>query len=373
MFIALHEIRRAWVRFALVVTAIGLLVFLILFQQTLQSGLITSFVGAIEHQSSPVLVYSVDGLCNLEGSVILPDVEQDVRSVDGVGVAGRIGQGTFSVRAGGQTTSAAIVGFEDPRVGAPTTLVSGRMAAADGEAVALESSADEGFGLGDTVRVEPGGLELRIVGQVLEIGLHASPTLFTTYGTLEEVLASSNPAARGLAPAAIGVIPEGGVSDAQLVERIDRAVPDAEALTRADAVTSTPGVAQIQQSFRLIFLLYGLVIPLVTGMFFLILTLQKAQSLTLLRAVGASAGYLIWSLLIQVVTVMVLGIGLAVAMYTPLSSRRLGGLPLTFQTGAVVFWAVALLVLGILSALVSMRRVLRIQPIEAITGAGVTA
>lgn len=156
MFIALHEIRRAWVRFALVVTAIGLLVFLILFQQTLQSGLITSFVGAIEHQSSPVLVYSVDGLCNLEGSVILPDVEQDVRSVDGVGVAGRIGQGTFSVRAGGQTTSAAIVGFEDPRVGAPTTLVSGRMAAADGEAVALESSADEGFGLGDTVRVEPG-------------------------------------------------------------------------------------------------------------------------------------------------------------------------------------------------------------------------
>lgn len=68
MFIALHEIRRAWVRFALVVTAIGLLVFLILFQQTLQSGLITSFVGAIEHQSSPVLVYSVDGLCNLEGA-----------------------------------------------------------------------------------------------------------------------------------------------------------------------------------------------------------------------------------------------------------------------------------------------------------------
>ena len=226
MFIALHEIRRAWVRFALVVTAIGLLVFLILFQQTLQSGLITSFVGAIEHQSSPVLVYSVDGLCNLEGSVILPDVEQDVRSVDGVGVAGRIGQGTFSVRAGGQTTSAAIVGFEDPRVGAPTTLVSGRMAAADGEAVALESSADEGFGLGDTVRVEPGGLELRIVGQASEIGLHASPTLFTTYGTLEEVLASSNPAARGLAPAAIGVIPEGGVGASTTVRiSVFRTVP----------------------------------------------------------------------------------------------------------------------------------------------------
>ncbi|MBS1836597.1 MAG: peptide ABC transporter permease [Actinobacteria bacterium] len=373
MFLALNEIRRALVRFSLLAVTIGLLVFLILFQQTLQSGLITSFVGAIQHQSAPVLVYSVDGLRNLEGSVILPDVEKDIRAVDGVGVAGRIGQGTFSVHAGGKTTSAAIIGFEDPRVGAPTTLASGRMPDAEGEVVALESAADQGFGLGEMVRVEPGGTELRIVGQASEIGLHASPTLFTTYGTLEHVVAASNPQARGIAPAAIGVIPRDGVSDAQVVERIDSAVPDAEALTRADAVASTPGVAQIQQSFRLIFLLYGLVVPLVTGLFFLILTLQKAQSLTLLRAVGATAGALIWSLLIQVVVVMVVGIGLAVAMYTPLASRRLGGLPLRFQTGAVVFWAVALFVLGVLSALVSMRRVLRIEPIEATTGAGVTA
>ena len=36
-------------------------VFLILFQQALQRGLLTSFVGAIRNQSAPVLVYSVDG------------------------------------------------------------------------------------------------------------------------------------------------------------------------------------------------------------------------------------------------------------------------------------------------------------------------
>ena len=37
----------------------------------------------------------------------------------------------------------------------------------------------------------------------------------------------------------------------------------------------------------MIFLLYGLVVPLVTGLFFLIITVQKAGSLTLLRAIGA--------------------------------------------------------------------------------------
>ncbi len=68
-------------------------------------------------------------------------------------------------------------------------------------------------------------------------------------------------------------------------------------------------MAQVRQSFQVIFLLYGLVVPLVTGLFFLIITLQKSGSLTLLRAVGAQGGVLVRSLLIQVVLVIV-GLGL---------------------------------------------------------------
>ena len=68
-----------------------------------------------------------------------------------------------------------------------------------------------------------------------------------------------------------------------------------------------------------------------------------------------------------------IGAGLAIgtALYFPVSQQRLGGLALRFETGAVVFWAVLLLVLGVASALVAARRVLRIDPIEATTGAGV--
>ena len=52
MFLALREMRRAKARFALLVSAVGLLVFLILTQQALQDGLITSFVGAIRQQKA---------------------------------------------------------------------------------------------------------------------------------------------------------------------------------------------------------------------------------------------------------------------------------------------------------------------------------
>ena len=68
MFLALKEMARAKTRFGLLVAAIALLVFLILFQQSLQNGLITGFVGAIRNQNAPVLVYSVDGQRVVQGS-----------------------------------------------------------------------------------------------------------------------------------------------------------------------------------------------------------------------------------------------------------------------------------------------------------------
>src|SRR5690606_15956052 len=156
--------RRAWVRFALLVAAIGLLVFLILFQHGLQNGLITSFVGAIRNQSAPVLVYSVDGQRVLQGSVITPELEEIVRAAPGVADVGYLGQGTFTVTAAEEASDASIIGYEREGLGSPRDLTAGRLPEAPGEAVASDDDADDGFDVGDVVVVEPGGLELSVVG-----------------------------------------------------------------------------------------------------------------------------------------------------------------------------------------------------------------
>ena len=127
VFLALREMRRAVVRFTLLAVAIALLVFLILTQQALQDGLVRSFIGGIRNQSAPVLVYSVDGQRTLQGSIVTPELEQAVLSTDGVSAAARINQGTFTVRVGDRDSSdAAIVGTDDPALGVPDELASGR-------------------------------------------------------------------------------------------------------------------------------------------------------------------------------------------------------------------------------------------------------
>jgi putative ABC transport system permease protein len=293
-----------------------------------------------------------------------------VRAVDGVAAAGRIGQSTLSVRAGGSIKAAAVIGYERRRLGAPQDLVAGRYPRGPGEGIANETDASEGFDLGDVVRVVPGDDAIRVVGQSTNTNLQASPTIFVRYGTWERAVLAANPDARAPLPNALGLAPAPGVSPEQLVARVDRQSTDLEALTRHDAATEAPGVAQVSRSFVVIFLLYGLVVPLVVGLFFLIVTLQKARTLTLLRAIGARSRTLVAALVVQVLLVVGSGVAIGTLLYLPVSFMRVGSIPLEFDARAVAGWGLGILLLGLVSSWFSARRVLRIDPAEALSGGG---
>ena len=157
MFLALKEMARAKTRFGLLIAAVGMLVFLILFQQSLQNGLLTSFVGAIRNQSAPVLVYTVDGQRVIQGSVIPAGLEQQVGANTDVGRIGRIGLGTFTAETGdGERFDTTVLGYQTPDLGAPTELIAGRFPSAPGEAIGSDADASQGFGLDAVVTIQPG-------------------------------------------------------------------------------------------------------------------------------------------------------------------------------------------------------------------------
>jgi putative ABC transport system permease protein len=369
MFLALRELRRAKARFGLLMAAIALLVFLILTQQALQTALITSFVGAITRQSAPVLVYSVDGERTLQGSVITPDLEAGVARIPDVAASGRIGQGTFTASVNGRGQSdAAVIGYSDPRLGAPTPLSGGRLPAGPGEAVGSEGD----YSIGDHVRIlgPRSSTELTIVGLARDAQIQVTPTLFVAWPDYVGAVRTANPDATTVLPNVLGVRPVDGVTPAAVAGQINAALPQADALTRSQAAADTPGVSAVQDSFNVIFLLFALVVPLVTGLFFLIITLQKSRSLTLLRAVGARSGVLVRALLIQVLIILGGGIVVGTLLFTPLSQLKVGSLSLRFDVIAVITWAALLLVLGVISAFAAVQRVLRIDPVEATTGEG---
>ena len=370
MFLALKEMRRAKVRFGLLIVAIGLLVFLILFQQSLQNSLLRGFTGALRAQSAPVLVYSTDGQRTLQASVLTPELEALARSADGVDAVGRIGQGTFTVTAGESIAEASIIGYETVGLGSPGDLSEGRLPSGPDEAVASAEDAANGFDVGDVVTIEPAGDELTVVGLTDNAQLNVGPTLFVTYDGYVAAVAARNPDAGTPLPNALGVAPISGTSPEMLVASINGQSDNLDALTRDQAADDAPGVSQVRQSFQVIFLLYALVVPFVTGLFFLIITVQKAGALTLLRAIGAPGRRLVTALLVQVAIIMGLGLFVGIALYAPLTIVSATTLGLRFETTAVVGWSALLLTLGLLSSLLAARRVLAIDPLSATSGVG---
>jgi len=373
VLLATREIARTKVRFGLLAGAVGLLVFLILFQQALFGGLVQGFIGAIENQDSPVLVYGDQARRNIEGSFLRPEQVEAVGEVDGVAEAVAVGQSTYTVEADGELVDGALFGYPlDAGLAAPTSLTEGRLPERPGEAVASAADAPDGFDIGDTVRIAAdGGPEIEVVGLADDLRYSVAPTLFVDYATFEEAQRAVNPNAQAVLPSYAAVRPADGVELDELTDRIDREVDGVEALTSTEAVETSPGVSSVNQSFQIILALAFGVVTLVVAFFFLILTVQKAKPLTLLRAVGAPTSYLVRNLVIQIVAVM--GAGIVVGILLVLAVRPVstgGAIEVELVPGTVVPTIAGLTVLALIGGLGAIRRVVRIDPIRATSDTG---
>jgi putative ABC transport system permease protein len=367
--LALKEIKRAKLRFGLLAGAVALLIFLILFQQALLGGLINQFIGALKNQSGDVVVYNEQARRNLEGSIILPDQQASVEQAAQGFQVDPLGEGTFTVEASGDEVDAVLFGYSLGGAGEPTTLIEGRLPEGPGEAVASENNRDEGFDIGDTVRVLP-DVELQVVGLADTINYSVTPTMFVDITTYREATLAANPDARSVPPTALVIDTANEAEAAQLVDTINANADGVEALTRQEAVDSSPGVSSVRTSFAVILGLFYVVVPLVTGLFFLIVTFQKASALTLLRAIGAPNRALVKPLLIQIVLVVLAGAVLATALFAG-AAQGGGDLGLAVEPRPIVITVAVILALALLAGMVAIRRVTRIDPIDATTGAGV--
>lgn len=392
MSLALKEMRRAKLRFGLLAVALGLLVFLILFQVALRDGLITQFIGALRNQSAPVLVYGDQARKNLEGSQITPDQLVEIEKVDGVAAVGRLGEGTFTVSTDDSRRTSSDSGDPDDRLvdavifgydaetaalndgvplGAPTEVVEGRLPTGPGEAVASAGNESDGFDMGTTVRVEPDGLEIEIVGLASDVNYSVSPTLFVQWPTYEQARLIRNPDALAIYPSAATVAPEPGVSAESVTEQIVEAVDGVEALTRQEAVDGSPGVSSVRSSLDTVVNLLRFAVFLVVGLFMLIITVQKIGALTLLKAIGATTRRLVGSLVLQALLLVIAGSVIGTLLYAAAATASGTGVGIEVDPAAIFPVIGGIVAAAVIATLFAALRIRRIDPADVAHGAGI--
>jgi hypothetical protein len=228
--------------------------------------------------------------------------------------------------------------------------------------VASAEDAPGRYRIGETLVIEPGNVEVVVVGLTADSRQGLLPTLWVAWPTYAELVRAVAPHTTVVHPSMVAVEPEAGVDPANLVRDINAQLPAVEAATREEAAAAAPGKGPLRLAFLMVRGLGYMVVGVVLAFFFLTLTLQKEPSLTALRAIGARPSYLVRGLVFQVaaVTVGALAVGAALMVVAVPLVRPI--VPVALDPAAAARSAGTALAVALVAAVPPIRRVLRTDP-----------
>jgi len=364
--LAIREFQRGLGRFSAIVSALGLLVFLVLILGALADGLFYGATGAV--RSTTATAYAFDE--EAEGSLIRSRlVESDVTALSqapGVEQAGPVGVLLTGGEGPQGDLSLSVFGIDMGSAGTPTTLVEGRLPepGETGVVAVDERLADDGVVVGSTISV--GDVSAEVVGLVADASYQLQPSVWASLATWRTMRDAVRPELRGQ-PDGINAIALVTAPDASLAE-IAAAQPGITVLTAEATGLAIPGVEQQSSTLNSIIYTTLAVAALVVALFFALLVLEKRELFAALKALGASTSRLGSGVILQAAVASVLGVLLGTIV------ARLFGLvipaqvPTLFRTDTLITIAVFTVVAGIVGALFSLRRIARIDPATAIGG-----
>lgn len=365
--LATSEIRRGRGRFAAVVSALSLIVFLVLILASLADGLFFGATGAVRSTSATAYGFSTDA----EGSLIrsrldITDVER-FAAAPGVEAAGPVGVLlTGGVGPEGEL-DLAVFGIEVGGPGTPTTLVEGRLPEPGESGVAAADSQLQRFGVEIGTSVSVGGESAEIVGIVTDSSYQLQPTIWTSVDTWRAMRDAVRPELRGQ-PTSINSVALITAPGADLAA-IAASIPDTTVLTAEATGLAIPGVEQQASTLNSIIYTTLAVAALVVALFFALLVLEKRELFAALKALGTPTSRLGVAVIVQALVSSALGVVIGTLVARGFGLLIPADVPTLFRTDTLITIAVFTLVAGFVGAVFSLRRIARIDPATAIGGA----
>jgi putative ABC transport system permease protein len=377
-YLAVKEIWRNRGRFLLVSLVIALITLLVLFIAALGEGLGNGNREYISKLDAQMIVYQAKSDLLIQASRLGSDRLAAVRRVEGVADAGMLGtsSATLILPGNGQTLKVALLGVEPGHTGEPK-VVQGQQLSTD---LAKEVIIDRNtayrskLALGDTLtlRVTQGTKDqffnLRVVGITDGEQYSLQPSIFVPFYTWDRIRPKSEAEVNSSNPVANVILVK--LKDPTQIkavsQRITAQVSNVETATLNDAIQALPGYSAQQSTLNTqggFTLFIGI---LVIGGFFQIQILQKVSQIGVLKAIGTANLVVAAASIIQIIVVTVIGVMIGGLLTFLFSLSFPPTVPIVFNGATSALAVIALLLIGPLGGLVSIRYAVRIEPLKAL-------
>lgn len=376
IYLAFKEMWRNRGRFFLISLVIALITTLVLFIAALAEGLGNREY--IEKLNAELVLYQKDVDLSIPSSRIGRSELNNVRRVPGVQDVGPVGFTSSSIiRDGKEFVDISLIGVEPGKPGEPPAIEGRSLQIRRAKEAIIDQNVvlKTGLKVGDTFTIktiqgtEEKFYSLTVAGITDSRRYSIQPSIIVPFLTWNEIKARAttdiNPQDELISNVLVVKLVD-PVSRAEMARRIQQQVSNLQAADLRTAYENTPGYGPQQSTLstqRTFTLLIGI---LVIGGFFQIQTLQKVAQIGVLKAIGASNFTVAIGAMLQIITVTVLGIAIGVLGTLALSVALTSVTVIVFTPTAVVTAILTLLLIGPLGGLVSLRVLLRVEPLRAL-------
>lgn len=372
MFLARRELTFARARFGLMGAVVALIAVLMVLLSGLTVGLVNDGVSGL--QRLPVTSFAfesgVQHSSAFSRSVVPTDAVQKWSGQDGVQDAAPFGNVLVNGKSDrGTEIDLALFGVEAGSFLAPA-VAQGTELAADAPTgiVVSRTAADAGVRIGDTITLDRIGTKLKVSG-ILD-DQHTFGHVDVAYvplRTWQEVHAGARPGDE-----VPGRVYEEITAVAVKGTPTDLAAADeaagTETMTLEESFGASPGYSAETSTLSLIEGFLYAISALVVGAFFTVLTIQRRQEIAVMRAMGASTGYLIRDALGQALILLIIAVGAGVAVGVGLGGMIGGTAPFALEPAAIATASAVLIALGLVGVLAAVLRITAVDPLTALGG-----
>lgn len=377
-YLAVKEVWRNRGRFLLVSLVIALITLLVLFIAALGEGLGNGNREYISKLDAQLIVYQAKSDYLIAASRLGRDRLAAVRRVDGVSDAGMFGASSATLILPGDTAplKVALLGVEPKHTGEPLVVQGQQLSTdlADEVIIDKNTALRSKIILGDTItiRVTQGikdeFFKLRVVGITDGQQYSLQPSIFVPFFTWDRIRPKSEAEVNSLN--SVGNVILVKIDDPSKIDevsqRLTAQVDNIETATINKAIQALPGYSAQQSTLNTqggFTLFIGI---LVIGGFFQIQILQKVSQIGVLKAIGTANPIVAAASIIQIVVVTVIGVAIGGLLTFLFSLTFPPTVPIVFNGTTSALAVVALLLIGPLGGLVSIRYAVRIEPLKAL-------
>lgn len=373
MFIAIRDLKYAKGRFFLMGFVVTLVAFLVITLSGMSEGLIKANISGLIELPATHIAFEDNGNPSYRQTMVERYMWEGWAEEDAVKAIAPMGHTVFTARAADDTPhEIALWGIEAGSFVEPPVIIGEGWGEVENGVVITGDLVKDGIGIGDELILDRALTRLVVVGFTEEPrNIGHLPVIYAQLPKWQEATygpPGGPPPGEKLPDILFDFV---SIVALQLEEGADLEAIDDENETktfdRLGFYAASVGYESEVQTVQMIQSLLVVISALVLGAFFSIWTIQRTREIGLVKALGASNGYLMRDALGQAVLLIALGtmLGLAGTLWV---EHLVEGtkFPFMLPVGAVVGAITTLFITGLIGAGLSIKRITSIDPIIAL-------